>query len=186
MRCVAVVVTIFEMLIRRTFVVSLVLFAAKFANNPHITLPSHSDHMVPVPSKLPTFPVPLPPCLPRSSLLPPSVPSIRDPATAAAGLFSLSLKGARRALRTRPGAQNIVGVIEGHLCAWLEGGTYPGEDMGMVFPGEKVGGREDVREVRRRASSLVWVVGKDGTDGAFERYVVHCLARWYGVVSFSK
>ncbi|KAJ8588342.1 hypothetical protein M405DRAFT_260286 [Rhizopogon salebrosus TDB-379] len=142
---------------------------AKFAGNPHITLPSRGDHTVPAPSKLPTFPIPLPPYLPRSTVLPPSVPGTRDPGSATAGLFSLSLKGARRALRTRPGTRNIVGVIEGHLCAWLEGGTYLGEDEGMVFPGEKVGGREDVREVSRRAFGLVWVVGMDGTDGAFER-----------------
>lgn len=159
---------------------------AEFADNPHITLPSRGDHAVPVPSKLSTFPIPLPPYLPRSSVLPPSVPGSREPASAAAGLFSLSLKGARRALRVRPGARNIVGAIEEHLCTWLEGGTYPGEEEGMVFPGEKVGGSEDVLEVSRRAVALVWVVGKDGTDGAFERYVVHCLARWYGVVSFSK
>lgn len=159
---------------------------AKFADNPHIMPPTRGDHAVPIPSKLPTFPVPLPPYLPRSSVLPSSVPGSRDPASASAGLFSLSLKGARRALRARPGARNIVDAIEGHLCAWLEGGTYPGEDQGMVFPGEKVGGREDVLEVSRRALGLVWVVGKDGADGAFERYVVHCLARWYGVVSFSK
>jgi len=56
----------------------------------------------------------------------------------------------------------------------------------MNFPGEKVGDRDDVREVSKRPSGLVWVVGQDGTDGAFERYVVHCLARWYGLVSFSK
>jgi hypothetical protein len=56
----------------------------------------------------------------------------------------------------------------------------------MVFLWEKVGGWEDVREVSRRAFGLVWVVGMDGMDGAFERYVVHCVARWYGVVSFSK
>ncbi|KAG1732251.1 uncharacterized protein EDB91DRAFT_1058268 [Suillus paluster] len=159
---------------------------AKFVHNPHITPPSRGDHAVPVPSKLSTFPIPLPPYLPRSSVLPPSVPGSRDPASAAAGLFSLSLKGARRALRARPGARNIVGAIEEHLCTWLEGGAYPGEEEGMVFPGEKVGGREDVLEVSRRAVALVWVVGKDGVDGAFERYVVHCLARWYGIVSFSK
>lgn len=159
---------------------------AKFVDNPHVVPPSRGDHAVPVPSKLSTFPIPLPPYLPRSIVLPPSVPGSRDPASASAGLFSLSLKGARRALRARPGARNIVDAIEGHLCAWLEGGTYPGEEQGIVFPGEKVGGREDVLEVSRRPLDLVWVVGKDGVDGAFERYVVHCLARWYGVVSFSK
>lgn len=165
---------------------TLTMFIAKFVGNPHIAPPSRSDHAVPVPSNLSTFPIPLPPYLPRSSVLPSSVPGSRDPASASAGLFSLSLKGARRALRTRPGARNIVDAIEGHLCTWLEGETYPGEEQGIVFPGEKVGGREDVLEVSRRALGLVWVVGKDGADGAFERYVVHCLARWYGVVSFSK
>ncbi|KAG1829000.1 hypothetical protein EV424DRAFT_1383521 [Suillus variegatus] len=159
---------------------------AKFVDNPHVVPPSRGDHAVPVPSKLSTFPIPLPPYLPRSIVLPPTVPGSRDPASASAGLFSLSLKGARRALRARPGARDIVDAIEGHLCAWLEGGTYPGEEQGIVFPGEKVGGREDVLEVSRRPLDLVWVVGKDGADGAFERYVVHCLARWYGVVSFSK
>lgn len=159
---------------------------AKFVGNPHIAPPTRSDHAVPVPSNLSTFPIPLPPYLPRSSVLPSSVPGSRDPASASAGLFSLSLKGARRALRARPGARNIVDAIEGHLCTWLEGETYPGEEQGIVFPGEKVGGREDILEVSRRALGLVWVVGKDGADGAFERYVVHCLARWYGVVSFSK
>ncbi|KAG1802839.1 uncharacterized protein HD556DRAFT_1429579 [Suillus plorans] len=159
---------------------------AKFTNNPHVVPPSRGDHAVPVPSRLSTFPIPLPPYLPRSIVLPSSVPGSRDPASASAGLFSLSLKGARRALRARPGARDIVDAIEGHLCAWLEGGTYPGEEQGIIFPGEKVGGREDVLEVSRRPLDLVWVVGKDGADGAFERYVVHCLARWYGVVSFSK
>lgn len=164
----------------------LITFIAKFVGNPHIAPPTRSDHAVPVPSKLSTFPIPLPPYLPRSSVLPSSVPGPRDPASASAGLFSLSLKGARRALRARPGSRNIVDAIEGHLCTWLEGEMYPGEEQGVVFPGEKVGGMEDVLEVSRRALGLVWVVGKDGADGAFERYVVHCLARWYGIVSFSK
>ncbi|KAG2146000.1 uncharacterized protein EDB93DRAFT_1150463 [Suillus bovinus] len=159
---------------------------AKFTDNPHVVPPLRGDHAVPVPSKLSTFPIPLPPYLPRSIVLPSTVPGSRDPTTASAGLFSLSLKGARRALRARPGVRNIVKAIEGHLCAWLVGGTYLGEDQGVVFPGEKVGGRDDVLEVSRQALCLVWVVGKDGADGAFERYIVHCLARWYGVVSFSK
>lgn len=81
-------------------------------------------------------------------------------------------------------------AIETHLAAWLQGGTYldPDQAKGLLrFPGDPVGGREDIREVAREAGRLVWAVKADPDhhDGGFERYVVHCVARWYGVVSFS-
>lgn len=86
-------------------------------------------------------------------------------------------------------------AIESHLAAWLQGGTYLNPDQAEAlfhFPGEPVGGRDDVREVSREAGRLVWAVKSDPApatpgyhDGGFERYVVHCVARWYGVVSFS-
>ena len=85
-------------------------------------------------------------------------------------------------------------AIETHLAAWLQGGTFldPDQAKGILrFPGDPVGGREDIREVAREAGRLVWAVKADsalpcsGHDGGFERYVVHCVARWYGVVSFS-
>ncbi|KAF9227387.1 hypothetical protein BS17DRAFT_775400 [Gyrodon lividus] len=168
---------------------------AKFTHNPHITLPTRSDltHPLQVPST--TFPHPLPLYLPRNVPLPPSLPPQRDPSASSAGLFSLSLRGVRRTLRSRPSSAPLVKTVESHLTEWLEGGTYlnPDEGKGVFhFPGEPVGGREDVREVSREAGRLVWAVkvgpadAPSHGDGRFERYVVHCVARWYGVVSFSK
>ncbi|KAF8844343.1 hypothetical protein BDN67DRAFT_963087 [Paxillus ammoniavirescens] len=169
---------------------------AKFTHNPHITLPSGIDlaHPLQVPS--PTFPNPLPPYLPRNIPLSPALHAPSDPSTSSAGLFSLSLRGARRTLRARASFAALVKAVESHLAEWLEGGTYlnPDEGKGLLhFPGEPVGEREDIREVSREAGRLVWAV-KVGSpadtlgygDGGFERYVVHCVARWYGVVSFSK
>ncbi|KAF9241555.1 hypothetical protein BU15DRAFT_73281 [Melanogaster broomeanus] len=151
---------------------------AKFTHNPHVTLPTSNDlaHPLQVPST--TFPHPLPPYISRNVPLPSSLPPPRDPATSSAGLFSLSLRGVRRTLQ------------------WLEGGTYLSPDQGkgvLHFPGVPVGVRGDIREVGREAGKLVWAVKAGSTtdgpgygDGGFERYVVHCVARWYGVVSFSK
>ncbi|KIL00692.1 hypothetical protein PAXRUDRAFT_821375 [Paxillus rubicundulus Ve08.2h10] len=169
---------------------------AKFTHNPHITLPSGIDlaHPLQVPS--PTFPNPLPPYLPRNIPISPALHPPPDPSTSSAGLFSLSLRGARRTLRARASSAPLVKAVESHLAEWLEGGTYlnPDEGKGLFhFPGEPVGEREDIREVSREAGRLVWAV-KVGFptdapgygDGGFERYVVHCVARWYGVVSFSR
>ncbi|KAL4073956.1 hypothetical protein V8B97DRAFT_1865623 [Scleroderma yunnanense] len=166
---------------------------AKFTHNPHITPPTTADFSLPsrdLPSS--TFPVPLPPYLPRSITVPPTVLPSTDPATSAAGLFSLSLRGARRTLRRRPFTAPLVKAIESHLINWLDGGTFfsPNEGAGtssFTFPGEPVGGRDDLREVRREAGRLVWAVrtGAEG-DGGFERFIVHCIARWHNIVSFSK
>jgi len=168
---------------------------ARFTHNPHIALPSTSDFAHPLQVPLSTFPHPLPAYLPRSLLVPPSRPPPSLPHTSAAGLFSLSLRGARRTLRARPSSAYLVKAIESHLAAWLQGGIYLNPDQAdslFHFPGDPVGGRDDIREVSREAGRLVWAV-KSGFalanpgyhDGGFERYVVHCVARWYGVVSFS-
>ncbi|KAF8554165.1 hypothetical protein OG21DRAFT_1462970 [Imleria badia] len=164
---------------------------ARFTHNPHVILPSTADlaHPLQLPSS--TFPHPLPTYLPRSITVPPSRPPPSHPDTSTAGLFSLSLRGTRRTLRARPSSAYLVEAIETHLVAWLQGGTYlhPDQAKGLLrFPGDPVGGREDIREVAREAGRLVWAVKADPGyhDGGFERYVVHCVARWYGVVSFSK
>ncbi|KIJ68178.1 hypothetical protein HYDPIDRAFT_126943 [Hydnomerulius pinastri MD-312] len=168
---------------------------AKFTHNPHITPPTKSDLSHPLQAPSTTFPTPLPTYLPRTVPVPPSLIPQRDPATSSAGLFSLSLRGARRTLRARPSSAPLIQAVELHLADWLEGGTYLNPDQGkgvLSFPGEPIKGREDIREVGREAGRLVWAVrvgvGADSTplgDGGFERYVVHCVARWYGVVSFS-
>ncbi|KAH7888727.1 hypothetical protein F5I97DRAFT_1803117 [Phlebopus sp. FC_14] len=168
---------------------------ARFTHNPHITLPTSRDLTHPLPHAAPTFPTPLPPFLPRTVPIPPASTPAPDPATASAGLFSLSLRGARRTLRARPAAAPLVQAIEAHLLDWLDGATWldPDDRIGVFnFPGNPVSGRDDIREVGREPDRLVWAVRLGvgvpvGTaDGGFERYVVHCVARWYGVISFSK
>ncbi|KAH9062471.1 hypothetical protein EDB87DRAFT_1712526 [Lactarius vividus] len=145
---------------------------ARFTDNPHITAPSKRDLEPPLPTLLTTFPVPLPPYLPRSAPLPASTPPATDAKASSAGQFSLSLRGMRKALR-RSGARTeaLVRGVEDELTRWL------GE-----FPGRAVAGEEGIREVERSPQRLVWWIEND----TWARYVVHCCARYHGVVSFSK
>ncbi|KAF8444563.1 hypothetical protein L210DRAFT_848434 [Boletus edulis BED1] len=169
---------------------------AKFTHNPHIAPPTTLDLAHPLQRPLSTFPHPLPSYLPRSVPIPSARPPPSLPHTSSAGLFSLSLRGARRTLHARPSSAYLVNAIETHLVAWLQGETYLNPDQAkdvLRFPGDPVSGREDVREVAREPGRLVWAVKPDPAladtgyhDGGFERYVVHCVARWYGIVSFSK
>lgn len=140
-------------------------------------------------NKVPTFPVPLPPYLPRSVSLPNTIPPSPSPHDANAGRFSLSLKGMRRTLRKAgPQTQALVQDIEEALMMWLsEGGVMIQPDGGngdaddVDFPGDMVGGQEKVREVERTPLRLVWWI-----EDSWIRYVVHCCARYHEVVSFSK
>lgn len=52
---------------------------------------------------------------------------------------------------------------------------------GVEFPGNMVGGQENMREVERTPLRLVWWI-----EDSWVRYVVHCCARYHEVVSFSK
>ena len=138
--------------------------------------------LLPTPYALRTFPEPLPAYLARSAPLPPACAPTMDPASASAGRFSLSLKGMRRELRRlRGAAQGTVRAVEGELTSWLAAPSAAADEGGLRFPGVPVAGREDLREVARGALQLVWA-----TDDALVRYVVHCCARFHGVVSFSK
>lgn len=82
----------------------------------------------------------------------------------------------------------VVRAIEEEILVWLEGETVlkPGEESEdrdgtkLRFPGVKVRHREDLREVSRNPLQLVC-----DTDDALARYVVHCLARYHEIVSFS-
>ncbi|CAE7226147.1 unnamed protein product [Rhizoctonia solani] len=149
---------------------------SKFSSNPHIVQPSKKDFAVPVAHVQSTFPAPLPPYLPRVSSAPSAIAPISDPTSTLAGKFSHSLRGARRVLRRRRGqAEPLVHAVEAEICEWLAepGKPVDAEDYVIV---------SGIREVRRSPAELVWDVEHD----AFARYVVHCAARWYGVVSFSK
>ncbi|KAG8714038.1 hypothetical protein FRC11_010098 [Ceratobasidium sp. 423] len=149
---------------------------SKFSFNPHIVQPSKRDFAIPVAQVQSTFPIPLPPYLPRVSSAPSAVAPTSDPTSTLAGKFSHSLRGARRVLRRRRGqAEPLVRAVEAELCEWLAEPGKPTDTEGYII----VSG---ICEVRRSPAELVWDVEQD----AFARYVVHCAARWYGVVSFSK
>lgn len=137
----------------------------------------------------PTFPEPLPPYLPRTCNVPPAVRPPREPTTANAGRFSLSLKGMRRGLR-KCGfrAESLVLDIEHDMLRWLQvGGVMLNPDdrnqsgLDHDAPGTPIGKTETVFEVSRTPLQLVWFTDHDN----FARYVVHCCARYHGIVSFS-
>ncbi|KAH8994745.1 hypothetical protein EDB86DRAFT_2925544 [Lactarius hatsudake] len=161
---------------------------ARFTDNPHIAVPSKRDLEPPLPTLLTTFPIPLPPYLPRSAPLPASTPPAPDAKASSAGQFSLSLRGMRKALR-RSGARTeaLVRGVEDELTRWmgevavvLNPALDP--DCGHQFPGRAVAGEEGIREVERSPQRLVWWIEND----TWARYVVHCCARYHNVVSFSK
>jgi hypothetical protein len=152
------------------------VFLGKFSFNPHIVQPTKRDFAIPMAQAHSTFPAPLPPYLPRVSSAPSATAPTSDPGSTFAGKFSHSLRGARRVLRRRRGqAEPLVHAIEAELCEWLaEPGKPCDVDDYVIVSG--------IREVRRSPTELVWDVEQD----SFARYIVHCAARWYGVVSFSK
>lgn len=97
----------------------------------------------------------------------------------------------RRTLRkTGPRTQALVKAVEDEIVGWLsEGGVVLQPDgtlaagfEGLQFPGRVIGEQQGVREVERSPLKLVWWI----EDDAWARYVVHCCARYYEVVSFSE
>ncbi|KAK7472633.1 hypothetical protein VKT23_000746 [Stygiomarasmius scandens] len=165
---------------------------AQFIGNPHIVSASKKDFVVPVVTVKTTFPEPLPNYLSRNTKISSTTVPGRDNSSANAGRFSLSLKGMRRDLR-RSGfrAQVLVRDIETEILEWLEtGGTVMGPDIDnkahsedlASLSGRPVGETSTIDELSRTPLQLVWRVPED----AFARYVIHCCARFHGVVSFSK
>ena len=172
---------------------------ARFTGNPHIALPAKRD--LELAPELPhaTFPIPLPPYLPRSTPLPATVPPAPDAKASTAGQFGFSMRGMRRALRGRHGAgpltQALVRGVEDELVRWLRGEDddvvvrdpdaqqqpLSAQDGQFQFPGRAVAGMKEVREVERSPQRLVWWIEND----TWARYVVHCCARYHNVISFS-
>ncbi|THU95368.1 hypothetical protein K435DRAFT_755853 [Dendrothele bispora CBS 962.96] len=166
---------------------------AQFVDNPHIVSATKKDYVVPPVAVKSTFPEPLPVYLSRNTKIASTVVPGRDQSTANAGRFSLSLKGMRRDLR-RSGfrAQVLVRDVEAEILDWLErGGTVMGPDINntntisddlLASSGRTVGETQTIYELSRTPLQLVWRV----PDDAFARYVIHCCARFHGVISFSK
>ncbi|KZO98950.1 hypothetical protein CALVIDRAFT_596545 [Calocera viscosa TUFC12733] len=157
--------------------------------NPHAVAPLRSDYDAPKTNVRSTFPVPLPPYLPRSQMAPSPPAPQRDELTAAAGRFNISLRGARKYLRRRGlYAERMVRVVEGEIVQWLQapGLQHAGRPFGVDFAAPIDEGYNDclrgsVTEVFRTPLKLVWK-----TDDALARYAIYCTARWHNVVSFSK
>ncbi|KAF8070710.1 hypothetical protein FPV67DRAFT_1412852 [Lyophyllum atratum] len=161
---------------------------ARFTGNPHIVAATKRDYALQVPQVRATFPEPLPPYLPRNAKVPTNALPERDPISANAGRFSLSLKGMRRGLR-KCGfrAELLVRDVEYEIIEWLQaGGTVLNPDAreaeDLAAPGILVGDTETIFEVSRTPLQLVWYTDND----SFARYVVHCCARYHEIVSFSK
>jgi len=165
-----------------------ITLAAKFSGNRHIVKPSNKDFELNLAHPRTTFPKPLPPYLPRHISAPSASVPRRDPLSANAGRYSLSLKGVRKELRRAgPGAEYIVLDIERELTDWLVMGgvlVYPDQldnpSFGN-FAGKPLGSSNCITEVRRTPTELIWNIKED-----FPRFLLHCVARFHGVVSFSQ
>ena len=167
---------------------NLTIVIARFAGNVHIVKPSTKDFSLNLPLPRSTFPKPLPPFLPRHLSAPSASLPLRDPASANAGRYSLSLKGVRRELRkSGPGAEQIVLDIEQELTEWLETGgvlLFPDSrrtSSSLAVSGTPLGSSKSIIEVCRSPTELIWRIDED-----FPRFLLHCVARFHGVVSFSK
>jgi hypothetical protein len=158
-----------------------------FRGNPHIVQPARTDYQIPTTDIKTTFPQPLPPYLPRVAPAPSgavirrSEPSNID--SAYAGRFTLGLRGVRKDLRQRGGTRTktLISDIENAIQSWLDGedSTDQADDkVGRAIDG---GDRPSILQVSATPLELVW-----RTDDPFARWIIHCVSRWHGVVSFSK
>ena len=96
---------------------------ARFVGNPHIVAASKKDLYTPPPSVRTTFPEPLPAYLSRSNSIPSTTPTLREPISANAGRFSMSLKGMRRELRkSGHRTETLVKEVEQEIMTWLRNG----------------------------------------------------------------
>ncbi|KAI0786696.1 hypothetical protein C8Q75DRAFT_263047 [Abortiporus biennis] len=160
---------------------------ARFVGNPHIVSATRKDYSIPTPTNRATFPEPLPAYLSRNNPIPPAAIPTREPMSANAGRFSMSLRGMRKELRkSGPRTEQLVKEVEDEIISWLRhGGVLLNPDFNngeFNFPGSPIGSQESITEVSRTPLKLVWSI----RDDAFARYVVHCCARYHNVVSFSK
>ena len=98
-----------------------------------------------------------------------------------AGRFSLSLKGVRKELRQRGRRANeLVRDVEDVMTAWLDGTSTTAAAEQVPRPVDR-GEYPSIMELSHNPLQLKWK-----TDDPFARYIIHCVARWHSVVSFSK
>ncbi|GJJ06467.1 hypothetical protein Clacol_000659 [Clathrus columnatus] len=147
-----------------------------FVGNEHIVKPSSKDFEPIISRPRTTFPTPVPPFISRARPPLSTIPR-RDPISANAGRYSLSLKGIRKRLRKAgPITEQIVFDIDESLTTWLQTGIVVLQPD-ISIPGASL----NAAEISRSALQLIWRVEDD-----FPRFLVHCVARYYGIVSYSK
>nr|ODN89590.1 hypothetical protein L203_02303 [Cryptococcus depauperatus CBS 7841] len=168
---------------------------AAFAENPHIVKPSKSDYAPPVPLQArpprPLFP---PGVISRSEIVPSATLPRQDPFSSDSqqGSFSTSLKGTRLMLRKRgKRAEGLVVKAEAEIRKWLDGDQGnpkhvdhrlpPQHDIVFPEPPLENGQIPAVLEISRSPAHLSWHL-----SDKFERLVVHLLARYYELVSWSE
>ena len=99
-----------------------------------------------------------------------------------AGRFSLSLKGVRKELRQRGRRANeLIRDVEDTMKAWLDGTMTAAAAAEQVPRPVDRGERPTITELSHTPLQLKWK-----TDDPFARYIIHCVARWHSVVSFSE
>lgn len=149
-------------------------FLAQFTSNPHITAPTTEDLDSPLPPHRP-WPQPLPAYIPRRAPAPDWIPppSIHSEPR-------LARKGVRKYIRNAgPYAEQLVRDFEREVTEWLNCDVVVNPDNQQTAS-RRIGSKGEVFEVERTHTQLVW-----STD-AFPRYILHCVARYHGLVSFSK
>lgn len=122
---------------------------AQLAGNPHVTRPSRADFQPGPPPNTSTTFAPPPPSFPRSLYIPPSEPSVSTPSSH--GQFSMSLRGARKAVRAMMGSggrngkgdggrvEEVLDVMESELRGWLAKSGRIEEDYYHAAPSGAVG-----------------------------------------------
>ena len=99
-----------------------------------------------------------------------------------AGRFSLSLKGVRKELRQRGRRANeLVKDVEDTMKGWLDGALTTAAAAEQVPRPVDRGDNPSIMELSHNPLQLKWKTGDP-----FARYIIHCVARWHSVVSFSK
>ncbi|KAG8956145.1 hypothetical protein FRC04_004220 [Tulasnella sp. 424] len=147
---------------------------AQFTANPHITAPTTEDLNSPLPPHRP-WPQPLPTYIPRRAPAPDWIPppSIHSEPR-------LTRKGVRKYIRNAgPYAEQLVRDFEREVTGWLGCDVVVNPDNQQAAS-RRIGSKGEVFELERTHAQLVW-----STD-AFPRYILHCVARYHGLVSFSK
>ncbi|KAH9466646.1 hypothetical protein MJO28_000738 [Puccinia striiformis f. sp. tritici] len=183
---------------------------SQFSFNPHVSRPTTRDYQLWTADSQVKFPTPPPRGFPSSLYIPPAEPIPIDPFSATMGAFNRSLKGVRKNIRrlvgTHPSLEGGPGPVEEmlikideRLSSWIDSNTvwkatetdytrtivepnpWPSSGPARHQPLPKLCSEPSIVEVSRSPHMLNWEV-----QNPFGRFLVHCVARYYGIVSFSR